>query len=51
MTKDIYWGGCRKPKISKRREKRAFQKLDNGGPYHGKRERQYVRWFTGSMEI
>lgn len=40
-----------RPKISKRRQKRAFQKVDNGGPYHGKRERQYARWFLNECEL
>lgn len=40
----------KKPRISKRREKNAFKKMDNGSLVHGKQERRYVRWFTTIVE-
>ena len=40
-----------KPRLSKRREKNAFRKLDNGSLVHGRQERRYVRWFIACVDV
>lgn len=39
-----------KPKMSRRREHKVFKKYDNGGPYHGRMERRFAKWYEECLE-